>query len=143
MRTYSKGTLDRLFAPSTETIRNLNLFMLERDIENLETELYDNPSSKYESLPGPKCNYNRCSNIQGCSSECVCIPYGWYGHRCIPKCCIRAGNAGPCHIEHPGMKIQCALPCHTYPMFCNELAFNPYHKYQGGSLQFPKYGGFK
>ena len=143
MRHYSKATLERLFAPSIESVNNFRNFILERDIDNLESKIYDNPSAEYETLPGPKCNYNRCSKHQDCGKDCECIDYGAFGHRCIPKCCIRLGNSAPCHIEHPGMKIQCALPCDSYPMFCTELAFNPYHKYQGGSLQYPKYGGFK
>lgn len=138
---YSKGTLSRLFAPSDEYLIQKKQKNLDQKLRDLETRVYDNPSKKWESLPGPSCNYNRCSNVQGCGSDCVCIPYGWYGYRCIPKCCIRADNSPPCHIQFPGQKIVCALPCGSYPGDCKQSAFNPYHQWQG-ALSYPKYPGF-
>ena len=147
---YSLGTRDRLYAPTLQNILDLNRNLLKRDIEKLEKRLYDpesetnydNPSSTWEHLQGPKCNYNRCSKIQGCGSECTCMMYGWYGHRCIPNCCIRANGAPPCHIEYPNQVIQCALPCHSYPTNCHDPTYNPYHKMQGGNGVYPKYPGF-
>lgn len=147
---YSTGTRDRLFAPTNETLREIHQKILQSDIKNLEKRIYlaedesdyDNPSSEWEHLQGPKCNYNRCSNIQGCGSECTCLPYGWYGHRCIPNCCIRANGSPPCHIEYPNQVIQCALPCHSYPINCHDPTYNPYHKMQGGNGVYPKYPGF-
>lgn len=138
---YSKGTTSRLFAPSREFLLQKKQNGLEKKIRGLENALYDNPSGEWSTLPGPSCNYNRCSNVQGCSDECVCIPYGGYGHRCIPKCCIRAGNSPPCAVQYPGQKIVCALPCDTYPTMCSEEAFNPYHQWQG-PLSYPNYPGF-
>ena len=147
---YSIGNRDRLFAPTRESIIAQNKFFLERDIELLEKQIsiseskrtYDNPSSKWENLQGPKCNYNRCSKIQGCGPDCTCLPYGWHGHRCIPSCCIRADGAPPCHIDFPNTPVHCSLPCHSYPVNCHDPTYNPYHWYQGGSFQYPKYPGF-
>jgi hypothetical protein len=138
---YSTGTRDRLYAHTPESLDEIKRKLLKSKISQLEREIYDNPSSKWESLPGPKCNYNRCSNIQGCGSECTCIPYGRFGSRCIPNCCMRTNNSPPCSVVYPNTPIQCALPCETFPIACSELYFNPYHKWQGGNTVSPNYPG--
>ena len=154
MQTFSRGTINRLYAPTHEQIDKLDRFFLEKDIENLQKRMYDGPSKYYLDGPG-NCNYQMCgsrslktkskkkraSRLQGCGEDCTCINYGWYGWRCIPNCCIRANNSKPCAIEHPGQTIQCALPCHYYPNDCHEYAYNPYHTFQGGYKVSPNYPG--
>ena len=148
---YSKATSDRLYAPTASQILSLRKRDLEFKIRNLEKKIeragiddpnYSNPSQKWSTLPGPSCNYNKCSKIQGCGTECECMPYGWYGHRCIPKCCIGLDNYPPCDLIYKGEPVQCALPCHSFPIACHAAYYNPYHKYQGGSLISPNYPGF-
>ena len=146
---YNLATSNRLFAPTINQIINMKKKDLQLEINNLENRIkrqlndpnYDNPSQEWSTLPGPSCNYNKCSKLQGCGTECECFPYGWYGYRCIPKCCIRLDGYPPCDVLYKGQNVQCALPCHSFPIQCQQMYFNPYHKYQGGSNISPNYPG--
>lgn len=104
----------------------------------------ENPSAKTLHVAGPQCNHAKCSKISGCGRHCVCHPYGWFGWRCIPKCCLglpleKGYPALPCKELYKGYKgnIQCMLPGHTWPGPTGEHYWNPYHTYQG-SLEYPK-----
>lgn len=107
-----------------------------------------------------RCSKYSGSDIKD-SGCCVCHPYGWYGWRYIPKCCFPRyhrearcnelyvnGKKNPClgpipnwpGCRKPGdfgfdprckPKLQCALPCHTFPGLCQENFYNPYHQYIG------------
>ena len=104
---------------------------------------YDNPSGDWLRLPGPPCNWNKCNKQIGCGDCCVCLDYGWYGHRCMPRCCQQMDNI-TCKQQFPNVKqVQCILPPHAYPIEANDAYFMPYHKYQGGQWSYPKYGGFQ
>lgn len=147
---YSKATEKRLYAPTVQQLKDVRkrdleqkIQQLERTIKNRDDPYYDNPSQKWSTLPGPSCNFNKCSKIQGCGTECECYPYGWYGHRCLPKCCLRLDGSPPCDHIYKGQMVQCALPCHTFPISCQQPYFNPYHKYQGGNAVSPNYPGFQ
>lgn len=122
---HTMPMIERLFAPTGPP-------SIDEDIDT-RGDLY--PAS-YDGPPGPKCNWRKCSNKGGCGSECVCHPAGWYGWRCIPKCCIRADGSPPCRYLYK-YPVQCTLPCHTWPGLCQENYWNPYHVFQG-SLQYPK-----
>lgn len=107
-----------------------------------------------------RCSKYSGSDIKD-SGCCVCHPYGWYGWRYIPKCCFPRyypearcnelfinGKKNPCLgaiPDWPGCKkkgdfgfdprckpkLQCALPCHSSPVLCQENFYNPYHQYIG------------
>lgn len=130
---HTMPAIERLFAPLGPPKNDYDNRDSDSDSELSRDGLY--PAS-YDGPPGPKCNWRKCSNKGGCGSECVCHPAGWYGWRCIPKCCIRADGSPPCRYLYK-YPVQCTLPCDTWPGLCQENYWNPYHVYQG-PLQYPK-----
>jgi hypothetical protein len=128
--------IERLFQPTSIQSNSPVDAHVARAITEIKEELKNLYPSSYGGPPGPACNWRTCSNKGGCGTECVCHPAGWYGWRCIPKCCIRRDGYPPCRFLYK-YDVNCTLPCHTWPGTCAENFFNPYHTYQG-PYEYPK-----
>jgi len=128
--------IERLFQPTSIQSNSRVDAQVARAITDIKEELKNLYPSSYQGPPGPACNWRKCSNKGGCGTECVCHPAGWYGWRCIPKCCIGRDGYPPCRFLYK-YDVNCTLPCHTWPGTCAENFFNPYHTYQG-PYEYPK-----